>query len=149
MSHRFVVGIDLGTTNSALAWVDSAAEAPQPGEPAAPIAVQGIPQLVNPGEVADRTLLPSFLYVPGELDFPRGSTALPWNSSPEFVVGELARKRGTENPGRLVASAKSWLSYGGAGRTEPILPWGAPATLPTTFTVDGSVAADTVTGWPS
>jgi molecular chaperone DnaK (HSP70) len=140
VNHRFVVGIDLGTTNSALAWVDTAAGTPQPGEPAAPIAVQAIPQLVNPGEVADRTLLPSFLYVPGELDFPRGSTALPWNSSPEFVVGELARKRGAENPGRLVASAKSWLSYGGAGRTEPILPWGAPAEVRHVSPVDASTA---------
>jgi molecular chaperone DnaK (HSP70) len=140
VSHRFVVGIDLGTTNSALAWVDSATGARQPGDPGVPIAVQGIPQLVNPGEVADRTLLPSFLYVPGELDFPRGSTALPWNPSPEFVVGELARKRGGENPGRLVASAKSWLSYGGAGRTEPILPWGAPAEVRHISPVDASTA---------
>jgi hypothetical protein len=85
-----------------------------------------IPQVVNPNEAAPRTLLPSFLYVPGELDFPPGSTALPWNASPDFVVGELARKRGAENPARLVASAKSWLSYGAANRTEPILPWGAP-----------------------
>ena len=139
MSHRFVVGIDLGTTNSALACVDGAATAPERrDEPAAPIAVQDIPQLVNPGEVADRTLLPSFLYVPGELDFPRGSTKLPWNPTPEFVVGELARKRGAENPGRLVASAKSWLSYGGAGRTEPILPWGAPAEVRHLSPVDAS-----------
>ena len=138
MTNRFVVGIDLGTTNSALAWVDNAANPRQPGEPAAPIAVQDIPQLVNPGEVSDRTLLPSFLYVPGELDFPRGSTALPWNPSPEFVVGELARKRGAESPGRLVASAKSWLSYGGAGRTEPILPWGAPPEVRHISPVDAS-----------
>ena len=138
MSHRFVVGIDLGTTNSALAWVDASSPPPQAGEPGSPIVVQDIPQLVTAGEVASRTLLPSFLFVPGELDFAKGSTALPWNPSPEFVVGELARKRGAENPARLVASAKSWLSYGGAGRTEPILPWGAPPEVRRISPVDAS-----------
>ena len=57
-----------------------------------------IPQLANPNEVADRTLLPSFLYVPGEVDFPAGSLGLPWDDAPKFVIGELARKRGAENP---------------------------------------------------
>src|SRR5918992_434578 len=90
------------------------------------IRVQPIPQLTNPGEVAEQSLLPSFLYVPGELDFAKGSLALPWDGSPQFVVGELARKRGAENPVRLVASAKSWLSYAAVNRASPILPWGAP-----------------------
>ena len=121
MKSRYVVGIDLGTTNCALAWLDTS----QPEE-ILQVQLQDIPQLVNPGEVAPRTLLPSFLYVPGEMDFPAGSTALPWLPSPPFVVGELARRRGAENPVRLVASAKSWLSYGGANRTASILPWGAP-----------------------
>ena len=121
MKPRYVVGIDLGTTNCALAWLDTA----EPEE-TSHVHLQDIPQLVTPGEVAPRTLLPSFLFVPGELDFPAGSTALPWIAEPRFVVGELARRRGAENPIRLVASAKSWLSYGGANRTSPILPWGAP-----------------------
>ncbi len=121
MDSRFIVGIDLGTTNSALAHCDSAAAAES-----ARIEVGAIPQVVNPNEVADRTLLPSFLYIPGELDFPKGSLTLPWDADPKFVIGELARKRGGENPGRLVASAKSWLSYAAANRTAPILPWQAP-----------------------
>ena len=121
MNQRFVVGIDLGTTNCALAWADSSAP-----EDAASVQVEQIPQTVNPGEVQPRTLLPSFLYLPGEMDFPAGSTALPWDSAPAHVIGELARRRGAENPMRLIASAKSWLSYGGANRTAPILPWGAP-----------------------
>jgi hypothetical protein len=120
LSSRYIVGIDLGTTNCALAMRD--ASAPD----SAPIAVQEIAQLVNPSEVAARPLLPSFLYLPGEVDFPADSTALPWNRRPRYVVGELARKRGAENAARLVASAKSWLSYGGAQRAAPILPWGAP-----------------------
>jgi molecular chaperone DnaK (HSP70) len=121
VESRYTVGIDLGTTNSAVAW----AATPQ-GDEQPPIQVQPIPQLVNPREVGERTLLPSFLYVPGELDFPQGSLSLPWDGEPPVIVGELARKRGAENPVRLVSSAKSWLSYAAANRTAPILPWGAP-----------------------
>jgi Hsp70 protein len=130
---RYVVGIDLGTTNCALAWLDTS----EPEERAR-VHLQDIPQLVSPGEVAPRTLLPSFLYVPGELDFPAGSTALPWSKDLPFVVGELARRRGAENPVRLVASAKSWLSYGAASRTSPILPWGAPADVTHISPLDAS-----------
>ena len=122
MSAKYIVGIDLGTTNSALARYDLEAS-----EEASRIEVCSIPQLINPNEVAERTLLPSFLYIPGELDFPKDSTSLPWEAKPKFVVGELARKRGAESPNRLVASAKSWLSYAGVNRTSPILPWQAPA----------------------
>jgi hypothetical protein len=121
LDSRFIVGIDLGTTNSALAHSDTAADSES-----ARIEVGAIPQVVNPNEVADRTLLPSFLYIPGELDFPKGSLSLPWDADPKFLIGELARKRGAENPGRLVASAKSWLSYAAANRSAPILPWQAP-----------------------
>ena len=131
---RFVVGIDLGTTNCALAWVDTADRG------AAAIHLQDIPQLVNPGEVAPRPLLPSFLYMPGESDFPAGSLALPWDPSPTQVVGDVARRRGAENPSRLVASAKSWLSHGGVDRRAPILPWGAPGTMPHISPVDASAA---------
>ncbi|HEX6625502.1 MAG TPA: Hsp70 family protein, partial [Pyrinomonadaceae bacterium] len=121
MDTRYIVGIDLGTTNSALAQFDTAAP-----EEEARIAVEPVPQLVNPNEVEERTLLPSFLYVPGEMDFPKGALALPWEREPQVFAGELARKRGAENPVRLVASAKSWLSYAAVNRAAPILPWGAP-----------------------
>jgi Hsp70 protein len=121
LAAKYIVGIDLGTTNSALARCDAAA-----AEEESRIEVRGIPQLVNPNEVAERTLLPSFLYIPGDFDFPKGSLALPWELEPKFVIGELARKRGAESPNRLVASAKSWLSYAGVDRTAPILPWQAP-----------------------
>ncbi len=131
MSSEFIVGIDLGTTNSVLASCDAAEEIPQ-------IAVHTIPQLVNPNEVADRTLLPSFLYIPGELDFSAGSLQLPWNAAPQFVVGELARKRGAENPSRLVASAKSWLSHAAVNRTVPILPWQAPEEISKLSPVEAS-----------
>ncbi len=144
MAQRFVVGIDLGTTNCALGWVDTPAGSEDPAlghtgpEEAARVRIQEIPQLVNAGEVASRTLLPSFLYAPGELDFPPGSLSLPWDEQPAFVTGELARRRGAENPARLIASAKSWLSHGGANRTSPILPWGAPDEVPHISPVDAS-----------
>src|SRR5262245_45141937 len=123
---RYSVGIDLGTTNSAMACADLT------GADATAIEVLAIPQLVNAGEVSEGSLLPSFLYVAGEFDFPADSLRLPWphDAAWRWVVGELARKRGSENPSRLVASAKSWLSYAGASRTAPILPWGAPEEVP-------------------
>jgi hypothetical protein len=130
---KYIIGIDLGTTNSALACCDAAA-AEQKGQ----IEVRSIPQLVNPNEVAERTLLPSFLYIPGEFDFPKGSLALPWEPEPKLVIGELARKRGAESPNRLVASAKSWLSYAAVDRTAPILPWQAPEDVPKLSPVEAS-----------
>jgi molecular chaperone DnaK (HSP70) len=120
MDPRFIVGIDLGTTNCALADVDTHA-GDQP-----PITVHGVAQLVNPGEVAAPALLPSFLFLPGPQDFAAGATSLPWDEDLEGVVGELARKRGEENPARLVSSAKSWLSHSGVDRADAILPWQAP-----------------------
>lgn len=124
MPAKYVIGIDLGTTNSALAY----AEIREDADPFAPANVQilAIPQLVNPGELRDEPLLPSFLYLPGANDFPAGSTTLPWDADPAAVVGRLAQKRGVENVGRLVSSAKSWLSHSGVDRTSPLLPFRAP-----------------------
>ncbi|HET8668046.1 MAG TPA: Hsp70 family protein, partial [Terriglobales bacterium] len=133
MEAKYIVGVDLGTTNSALAQTELAL-----ADENGPIEVQAISQLVNPNEVAERSLLPSFLYLPGELDFPKGSLRLPWEESPALVVGELARKRGAESPGRLVASAKSWLSYGAVDRTAAILPWQAPEEVPKVSPVEAS-----------
>jgi Hsp70 protein len=120
---RYSVGIDLGTTNCALARASLEGEAGAGSIDLLPIA-----QLVEADEVASRTLLPSFAYIVGDFDFPAGSLRLPWgdDNRPPQIVGELARKRGAETPMRLVASAKSWLSYAGANRTAPVLPWGSP-----------------------
>ncbi len=133
MDTRYIIGIDLGTTNSAIAHFDTTLP-----EEEGHISIGTIPQLVNPNEVEERTLLPSFLYIPGELDFPKGSLALPWDGAPQFVVGELARRRGAESPTRLVASAKSWLSYAAVSRTAPLLPWGAPEEVPKVSPVEAS-----------
>jgi hypothetical protein len=133
LTAKYIVGIDLGTTNSALARCDATT-----AEEESRIEVRSIPQLVNPNEVTERTLLPSFLYIPGEFDFPKGSLALPWEPEPKLVIGELARKRGAESPNRLVASAKSWLSYAAVNRTAPILPWQAPEEVPKLSPVEAS-----------
>jgi len=112
---QFIIGIDLGTTNSALAYAESGA-------------VQSFPiaQLINPNEVAQQGLLPSSLYIPGANEFVEGALALPWNPAPAYITGQLARTRGVENAGRLVSSAKSWLSHQTADPTQPLLPLTAP-----------------------
>jgi molecular chaperone DnaK (HSP70) len=119
----YVIGIDLGTTNCALAYAPAEGQDPREQPP---VALFEVPQLVNPGEVRGQPLLPSFLYLPGSSDFPAGSIALPWETSPDFVVGALAQKRGAEVASRLVSSAKSWLSHPGVDRTASILPLNAP-----------------------
>jgi hypothetical protein len=122
LAQQFVIGIDLGTTNSALAF------AQPPEDPREPAAVElfDIAQLVNPGESRDESLLPSFLYIAGANDFPAGTLELPWPGESGFVVGELAKKRGAESARRLVSSAKSWLSHSGVDRLSAILPPEAP-----------------------
>ena len=117
---RYVVGIDLGTTNCALAYFDTGVE----GEPALQHLM--IPQVVQPGVVEERPLLPSFIYLPGPGEQPAGSLKLPWAPDRDFAVGEFARTFGSQVPTRLVASAKSWLCHAGVDRRQPILPWKAP-----------------------
>src|SRR3982751_665563 len=119
---QYIIGSDLGTTNSALAFAP--ANAPE-GEKTE-VQILGIPQLVNAGEVAPLDLLPSSLYIPGPNEFVEGTLALPWNERPEYIVGRLARTRGVENANRLVSSAKSWLSNQNSDPTQPLLPLTAP-----------------------
>ncbi|MDQ2713121.1 MAG: Hsp70 family protein, partial [Acidobacteriota bacterium] len=131
---QFIIGIDLGTTNSALAY---SPETTADGE--APIVnLFGVSQLVNPGEVADLDLLPSSLYIPGPNEFVEGALALPWNSEPAYITGLLARKRGVENATRLVTSAKSWLSNQTADPAQLLLPLTAPDGVPKISSVDAS-----------
>ncbi len=117
---RYSIGIDLGTTNCALAATGVAEEGER-----SEVRILPIPQLVNANEVAAEPLLPSFLFIPGERDFPPGSTALPWDEKPRYVTGKLAQRRGAEVSSRLVSSAKSWLSYSSVDRTAAMLPWKA------------------------
>jgi Ethanolamine utilization protein EutJ (predicted chaperonin) len=122
MAARYVVGIDLGTTNSALAYVDTGAG------PDARVTPLPIPQVVAPGTVEDRPLLPSFLYLPGPGEQPAGALKLPWDAHRDYCVGEFARVFGSQVPTRLVASAKSWLCHSGVDRRAAILPHRAPET---------------------
>ncbi len=119
---QFIIGIDLGTTNSALAY--SPAGLPDGEHNLARLFP--VPQLVNPGEVAELDLLPSSLYIPGPNEFVEGALALPWNQRPEYITGRLARTRGAENATRLVTSAKSWLSHQNADPVQPLLPVSSP-----------------------
>jgi hypothetical protein len=122
----YIIGIDLGTTNSALAFVQPSPEM----EDQQPVGLFQVPQLVSPGEAASLDLLPSSLYIPGANEFVEGSLALPWNPQPPYIVGALARARGVENSSRLVSSAKSWLSNQSADPTQPLLPLTAPEGIP-------------------
>ncbi|PWU12114.1 MAG: nucleotide-binding protein [Terriglobia bacterium] len=124
MAAKYVIGIDLGTTNSAVSYAEIKPGA-DPFE-AANVQVLPIAQLTNRGEVRDEDLFPSFLYLPGSSDFPAGTLALPWDAERGYAAGRLAQKRGVENAGRLVSSAKSWLSHSGVDRTAPLLPFRAP-----------------------
>ena len=149
---RFVVGLDLGTTNSAMAYVDT-------NELPRRIRTFAIPQVVAPGQIEARDTLPSFHYQPVSGEFPDDSTALPWQrsryaprdepsqaeppnhgtasttrseaGSPKarhaerdgYFVGHFARDHGTLVPGRMISSAKSWLCHAGVDRTADLLPW--------------------------
>jgi molecular chaperone DnaK (HSP70) len=122
VAARYLIGIDLGTTNSAVAYVDTRTVDAR---------VRGfeVPQLVAPGDVAPRRQLPSFVYLAGETDLAPHKTALPWkpadpNAKLRAVVGELARNQGARMASRMISSAKSWLCHPGVDRNAAILPWG-------------------------
>jgi molecular chaperone DnaK (HSP70) len=119
---RFSVGIDLGTTHCVLSYADIGnIETDEFSQQ-----VMAIPQLTSPGQVEDKTQLPSFLYQAHSAELAEGSTALPWTAKPDYLVGEIARNLGGKTPIRLVASAKSWLCHAGVDCKAPILPSDAP-----------------------
>jgi len=116
---KYIIGIDLGTTNSAVSYMDATEEKASP-------AIFPIPQVVNAGEIEYQQVLPSFTYIPGSHELPEGSLALPWDQERAYCVGEFAREQGAKVPQRMVSSAKSWLCHGGVDRNAPILPWKSP-----------------------
>lgn len=115
---RFSVGIDLGTTNCALAYIDSEQEKYS-------TELLGCPQTIQPGVCEERKLLPSFLYIPQQGEFPVGAFKLPWGEEKSFSIGEFAKTHGGLVPTNLVSSAKSWLCHSGVDRRSKILPWKA------------------------
>jgi molecular chaperone DnaK (HSP70) len=133
---RYLIGIDLGTTNSAVAFVDtreSANEADSSG-----IRVFEVAQLTSPGEVRAVPLLPSFLYFPTEDEVSSGTVSLPWEEHPSSIVGMMARDQGALVPGRQVSSAKSWLCQSAIDRTANILPREAEPPEPMVSPVEAS-----------
>ncbi|OHB82015.1 MAG: molecular chaperone DnaK [Planctomycetes bacterium RBG_16_64_10] len=123
MAAQYVLGIDLGTTNSVLAYASL-------DQDAATIEPLAIPQLVAAGTVESRPALPSFLYLPLEEECRGGAYDLPWRGGLDLAVGELARRQAAEVPHRTVGAAKSWLCHRRVDRHQAILPWNAPDTVP-------------------
>ncbi|MET3821748.1 molecular chaperone DnaK (HSP70) [Burkholderia sp. PvR073] len=136
---RYTVGIDLGTSNTVVAYVEAGSDA---------IRVFDVDQLVGPGAVAAQPLLPSVRYHPAAGELPPDALRLPWAAdskagaadAPPAVIGRYARTLGAQVPGRLVTSAKSWLSHASVDRLAAILPWGAADGVDKVSPVDASAS---------
>lgn len=122
MTAKYVIGMDLGTTNSVLAYAPLENDEPR-------VELLSVPQLTAAATVESRPMLPSFCYL-GGAEAHGGVYDLPWAAGREFAVGEFARRQGAEVPDRTVAAAKSWLCHSRVDRRQPILPWNAPAGVP-------------------
>lgn len=117
----YIIGIDLGTTNTIVAYTEAALK---PGAPPR-ISVFSVPQLTSMGAVEKREMLPSFIYLPNAHERSGTALSLPWERDPQMAVGEYARNRGEESPQRMISSAKSWLCNAMVDRKKAILPWGS------------------------
>jgi hypothetical protein len=133
---QYSVGIDLGTTNSVVSFVDLS----QVDGEKAPLKVLDIQQLTSPGVVGEKRQLPSFMYQAHEAELAPGDVVLPWDEHPEAIVGDLARQLGSKTPIRLIASAKSWLSHGGVDRRASILPVQSPEEVKRVSPLQASIA---------
>ncbi|MBU1170225.1 MAG: hsp70 family protein [Proteobacteria bacterium] len=121
-SMAYIVGIDLGTTNSAVSYLDLS-EADEKKRKA--ITIFKVPQLIGPGEIGRENVLPSFLYIPGPYDISREAILQPYPTADNHFAGLFARDHGAKVPARLISSAKSWLCHHKADRKAKILPWGS------------------------
>jgi len=119
MSARYVLGIDLGTTNCVLAYASLDADEPQ-------VELFSILQLVDTATTERRTTLPAFTYLGSEHQAQGGELDLPWAEGRAFAVGRYASRQAAESPQRTVGAAKSWLCHSRVDRRQPILPWKAP-----------------------
>ncbi|MCU0895427.1 MAG: Hsp70 family protein, partial [Rhodospirillales bacterium] len=119
MSSQFSLGIDLGTSNSAIAITDLASDETELVE---------VTQVIGPSQVGEKPTLPSALYIPHQAEFPENAFVLPWRDGEAAtangaIVGQFARDHGALVPDRLVTSAKSWLSNPHIDPRQPVLPW--------------------------
>lgn len=127
----YAIGIDLGTTNSVLAYTNLTGEDRK-------IELLPMPQLVAAGTLENRPILPSFLYLASDSESGSGSYDMPWARKRDYVVGEFARKQAADVPARVVGSAKSWLAHSRVDRRQAILPWGAPPEVKKVSPVEAS-----------
>ena len=147
--RQYIVGIDLGTTHTVVAFA-RLGSAKARGKATGPTGIElmQIEQLVGSGQVAALPLLPSVRDHTGADELASGSVQLPWatgegtdgGTAAPVVIGQWARALGGQVPGRLVTSAKSWLSHPAVDRLAPILPWGAPAEVPKVSPVEASAS---------
>ena len=131
MAAKFVLGIDLGTTNSVLAYTRLDDEQSQ-------VEILPVPQLVAASTVDQRSVLPSFLYLGTVAERTAGAFDLPWQRGASDAVGEFARRQSADVPMRTVAAAKSWLCHSRVDRHQAILPFNAPAEVPKVSPVEAS-----------
>jgi molecular chaperone DnaK (HSP70) len=129
---NYAIGIDLGTTNSVIAYVPIGADEPAPPK------VLPIPQLIAPSTIEPRDMLPSFTYLSTDSESKAGVFDLPWAKSRDYAVGHFAQKQSADVPTRTIAAAKSWLTYTKVDRRTAILPWNAPADVPKISPVEAS-----------
>lgn len=134
-SARYLIGIDLGTTNSVVAYVDRDESS---GAGTSGIRVFEVEQIAGPGEVRKFSALPSFLYFPTEAEIASGAFNLPWQEKPSYIVGHAARELGALVPSRQVSSAKSWLCQLALDRIADILPREAEPPEPQISPVEAS-----------
>ncbi len=123
MTGKYILGIDLGTTNCVLAYAPLDADQPE-------IDLMAIPQLVDASVVESRDALPAFTYMGAMHQCTGGVLDLPWAEGRSFAVGEFARRSAAEAPERTVGAAKSWLCHSRIDRRQAILPWNAPDEVP-------------------
>src|SRR5215470_5448330 len=135
---RYLIGIDLGTTNCAVAYVDTMESTN--GAVASGIRRFDIAQLTGPGEVRTLPLLPSSLYFPTDDEISSGSVSLPWQERPATIIGTMARDQGALVPGRQVSSAKSWLCQSAIDPNATILPRDAEPADPMISAVEASAS---------
>ncbi len=131
----YIVGIDLGTTNCAVSFVNRSKN-PESRK----TELFHVPQLSGAGELTTNPVLPSFLYLPGDYEISKDALKLPWATQEDDFSGIYARELGAKIPSRLISSAKSWLCHSNVDRLAPILPWGASQAIQKKSPVDASSA---------
>jgi len=131
MAAVYSIGIDLGTTNSVVAYVKLQDEN-------AKIELLNVQQLTGPATIENRLSLPSFCYLATDAEKEKRSYDLPWGKGRDFAIGEIARKQAAEVPTRTIAAAKSWLAHSKVDRHDSILPWNAPSDVKKISPVEAS-----------